>query len=76
MTRPYVSIVDVQTQEEIIRKMNDAEYEQHLIDTAASKEQAAVQAQKDAEEETKKSAKIEALAALGLSADIINLLAN
>jgi hypothetical protein len=35
MTRPNVQEINVTTQEEIIREMNDAEYEQHLIDKAA-----------------------------------------
>ncbi len=32
MTRPNVQEINVTTQEEIIREMNDAEYAQHLID--------------------------------------------
>jgi hypothetical protein len=35
MTKPNVGIFNCQTQEEIIREMNDDEYAQHLIDAAA-----------------------------------------
>lgn len=34
MTRPNVMEVKVDTGESIIREMNDAEYEQHLLDIA------------------------------------------
>ena len=34
MTRPNVHIIDIETQEEIVREMNDEEYAQHLIDSA------------------------------------------
>jgi len=32
MTRPNVVIINCQTQEEIVREMNDEEYAQHLLD--------------------------------------------
>jgi hypothetical protein len=32
MTRPLVGIFNVETQEQIVREMNDEEYAQHLID--------------------------------------------
>ena len=35
MTRPTVSILNVETQELTVREMNDAEYEQMLVDKAA-----------------------------------------
>lgn len=35
MSRPIVLIFDVTTQEEVIREMNDAEFNQHEIDKAA-----------------------------------------
>ena len=35
MTRPMVSILDVETQELTIREMNDVEYAQHLADIAS-----------------------------------------
>ena len=56
--------------------MNDAEYSQHLIDVAAAETQAAAEAAADAAAEAKKAAKAEALAALGLSQEVINLLAD
>ena len=34
MTRPKVQEFNIATQEEIIREMNDTEYEQYLIDIA------------------------------------------
>jgi hypothetical protein len=68
MTRPKVCIFNVETQEEIVREMNDVEYEQHLIDKAQGE---AAQAELDA----KKAAKAQALAALGLSQEVVNLLA-
>jgi hypothetical protein len=34
MTRPIVYLSNLETNEEIIREMNDAEYAQHLIDKA------------------------------------------
>ncbi len=67
-----VYLFDSNTGEEVIREMNDAEYAQCLIDKAQfEKEQAEINAQVEA----KKAAKAEALAALGLSQEIVNLLA-
>lgn len=75
MIRPKVGFFDVVTQTESIREMNDAEYEQYLIDVSNAEEQAAKQAEETAALEAKKVAKAEALAALGLSQEIVNLLA-
>jgi NACalpha-BTF3-like transcription factor len=75
MTKPMVYIFDMATQEETIREMNDAEYEQHLIDEADTKEQVAKQAEENVKIVAKKAAKKQALAALGLSQEIVNLLA-
>jgi hypothetical protein len=75
MTRPNVGIIDITTNELITREMNDAEYATHLLDVAAAEEQAAKQAEADAAAEAKKAAKAQALAALGLSQEIVNLLA-
>ena len=33
MTKPLIAIFNCETQEEIIREMNDVEYAQYLIDT-------------------------------------------
>jgi hypothetical protein len=75
MTRPFVAEVNVETQELIEREMNDTEYAQHLIDVANAEEQAAKQAEEDTKAEAKKAVKAEALAALGLSQEVVNLLA-
>ena len=75
MTRPMIHIFDMATQEEVLREMNDAEYAQHLVDKANSEEQAVKQAEADTAAEAKKAAKAEALATLGLSQEIVNLLA-
>lgn len=76
MSRPTIYIFDCETQEEVLREMNDAEYAQHLIDVAAAETQAVAQAEADALAEAKRAAKAEALAALGLSQEVINLLAD
>ena len=80
MTRPIVSILDVVTQELVTREMNDAEYAQYLIDVETSDakkaEEAAAQAEIDALAAAKAEAKRQALTALGLSQEIINLLAD
>ena len=75
MTRPMISIVNVETQEEITREMNDAEYAQYLIDTKANEERSLIMAEEEIQAAALKAAKEETLAALGLSQDIINLLA-
>jgi hypothetical protein len=79
MTRPIISILDTETQELIVREMNDAEYAQHLIDVANWEIEEAIrvttQLEANAAAEAKKAAKAEALAALGLSQEVVNLLA-
>jgi hypothetical protein len=72
MTRPKVHEFNIETQEEVIREMNDAEYELHLseIDTTAAR-----QAEIAAAVAAKAAAKAQALAALGLSQEVVNLLA-
>jgi len=75
MSKPNIYIFDVETQTETIREMNDAEYAQHLIDKEIALEEAAKQAEEDAKVAAKKAAKAEALAALGLSQEVVNLLA-
>jgi hypothetical protein len=72
MTRPLIQIINTQTQEEVIREMNDAEYEQHLIDVAKAETE---KAEADAQAAAKLEAKRQALAALGLSQEVVNLLA-
>jgi hypothetical protein len=75
MARPLISILNVETQELDTREMNDLEYEQYLIDKQYSEAEMAAQEAKAVEEAAKKAAKAEALAALGLSQEIVNLLA-
>lgn len=68
MTRPITTIVNVETQEQIIRELNDEEYAQHLADVAKI-------AEYEAKVEAKAEAKRQALEALGLSQEVVNLLA-
>jgi hypothetical protein len=79
MTRPLIGIFDVETQEQINREMNDEEYAQYLIDFARAEEELAAEAtakaEADAAAEAKAEAKRQALTALGLSQEIVNLLA-
>jgi hypothetical protein len=75
MTKPIIHEFNVETQELIEREMNDTEYAQHLIDIANAEERAAKQAEETAALEAKAAAKAQALAALGLSQEIVNLLA-
>lgn len=79
MTRPTIQQFDAQTQEMTERELNDAEYTQYLIDKAdwETEEAARViaQAEADAQAAAKLEAKRQALAALGLSQEVVNLLA-
>ena len=80
MTRPLIAIFDTETQEQTNREMNDEEYAQYLVDSAKAEEElaaeAAAKAEAEALAEAKRAAKAEALAALGLSQEVINLLAD
>lgn len=75
MTRPTISIFDVNTQEQIIREMNDEEYAAHLLALRDIEIMQQEKAAALAAAEAKKAAKAEALAALGLSQEVVNLLA-
>lgn len=70
MDRPIIKIVDVSTQTEIVREMNDEEYAQHLKDEASLQERI----QKAAELENKKIEATAKLAALGLTAEDLKAL--
>jgi hypothetical protein len=70
MDRPIIKIVDVSTQTEIVREMNDEEYAQHLKDEASLQERI----QKAAELENKKIEATAKLAALGLTSDDLKAL--
>jgi hypothetical protein len=80
MTRPIIKIFDVSTQQEEIREMNDEEFAIWEADVAANAEREAAQAQADAEAaaaaKAKADAKAAVLAKLGLTQDIIDILAN
>lgn len=75
MTKPMTVVFDVTTMKETTREMTDEEYTQYLIDVSNAEERVAKQAEVKALEEAKKAAKAEALTALGLSQEIVNLLA-
>jgi hypothetical protein len=80
MTRPLIAIFDVETQEQVNREMNNVEYEQYLINTTKAEAElaaeAAAKATADAAAAAKTEAKRQVLAQLGLSQEIINLLAD
>lgn len=75
MTRPIIGFFDVISQEETFREMNDAEFAQYEINQSAWESEMTAQAELDLAAAAKKAAKAEALSALGLSQEIINLLA-
>ena len=67
MTRPIIKIVNAETQEEIVREMNDAEFAQYEIDQAAY-------AARIAAEESKAAAKAALLERLDITAEEAELL--
>lgn len=72
--KPQVKIYDVETQEEIVREMNDEEYNQHLLDKQNIEiEQAELNAKK-AEEDAAKSALQEKLAEMGITPELIEVI--
>jgi len=75
MSKPTISIFDVTTQEQVIREMNDEEYAAHLITLQEIEKLQEERAVAEAAAEAKKAAKAQALAALGLSQEVVNLLA-
>jgi hypothetical protein len=80
MSRPNTYIFDCETQQGIVREMNDVEYAQYLIDSEKAEAELAAEASAkataDAAAAAKTEAKRHALAQLGLSQEIINLLAD
>jgi hypothetical protein len=76
MSRPNVYEFNAETQEEISREMNDEEYAQHENDMAAAAQRVAAQEEAATLAAAKAAAKAEALAQLGLSQEVINLLAD
>ena len=75
MTRPMVHEVNMEKNIDVIREMNDAEYAQYLIDKEEIEKINAVRVEEDAKVAVKQAAKVQALAALGLSQEVVNLLA-
>ena len=75
MTRPMISLSDGNTGESVIREMNDAEFAQYELDKAEAEATEAMLTELNAAAEAKKAAKAQALAALGLSQEVVNLLA-
>jgi hypothetical protein len=74
MTRPNICIFNVETQEEIIREMNDEEYAQYLVDKQnAEIEQAELDAKK-AEEDAAKAVLHEKLAEMGITPELIEVI--
>jgi hypothetical protein len=74
MTRPIVNEFNMETQETVVREMNDAEYEIHLSDLADQESKAAAQSELDAQQAAKAAAKAELLAALNLSQETLDIL--
>lgn len=75
MTRPVISIIDVSTQEETIREMNDDEYAQHLVRLEEIKKEEAEHLAKEQEAAAAKAAVEAKLAALGLDLDTVKAIA-
>jgi hypothetical protein len=76
MTRPIIKIYDVITQQTEEREMNDEEFAQYEIGAAAGDSMAVIRAEAEAAAQAKANAKAEVLAKLGLTQDIIDILAN
>lgn len=78
MTKPMVSILDVETQELTTREMTDEEYAQYEIDKAQFEEKEAIKAAERAELDelaaAKAAAKAELLATFNLSQETLDLL--
>jgi membrane protease subunit (stomatin/prohibitin family) len=78
MTRPLVTVVHGLPEDpdhvNETREMNDSEYAQYQIDQTAAQAQAAAQAEADATAQAKKDAAAAALAKLGITQDVLDLL--
>lgn len=71
MSRLTITEFNVETQEETVREMNDAEYAQHLVDIEKGNTK---RAEEDALAAAKAAAKAELLATLNLSQETLDLL--
>jgi len=66
MKKPIIKIIDIETNSEVDREMNDAEFEQYKLD---QKNVLAEKTKAEAEDKAKAIAKAEILDRLGLTAD-------
>jgi len=72
--KPLISIFNVETQEEIIREMNDEEYAQHLVDKSAWEAQEAERLAEQSQIDAAKAAVHEKLAELGITTELIEVI--
>lgn len=75
MSKPNVSIFDMETKETIVREMTDEEYAQHLLDKEKAEKEEAIYQEKLAEEAAAKAAVEAKLAALGLDIETVKAIA-
>jgi len=74
MSRPLITIVDLELNQEYQREMNDEEYAQHLIDKQNYEIEQAEIAAKKAEEDAAKAVLQEKLAEMGITSELIEVI--
>lgn len=74
MSRPLITIVDLELNQEYQREMNDEEYAQYLIDKEAAETRAAEEAAKQAEIDAAKAAVHEKLSEMGITPELIEVI--
>jgi soluble cytochrome b562 len=74
MNRPTVYIFNAETQEEVIREMNDEEYAQHLVDKAIFEAQEAERLAEQSQIDAAKAAVHEKLSELGITPELIEVI--
>jgi ABC-type Fe3+/spermidine/putrescine transport system ATPase subunit len=72
--KPEIKFFDVETQEEIVREMNDEEYAQYLADKNIWDAQAAERLAEQAEIDAAKAAVHEKLSELGITPELIEVI--
>jgi len=72
--KPLISVFNIETQEEVIREMNDEEYAQHLVDKAAWQAEETERLAKQAQIDAAKAAIHEKLAELGITPELIEVI--
>ena len=72
--KPLISVFNIETQEEVIREMNDEEYAQHLVDKAKWEAQEAERLAEQAQIDAAKTAVHEKLAELGITPELIEVI--